>query len=86
MYSYWILKLADYYGKYSASDFEDKDISDFIKHLEDRQGLSASTIKQAANSLHFYFNTLSKKILKLKLTEGSRLEESKYMYQTKRKC
>jgi len=60
-YAYWVMRMADFFGKYEASEFTISDIEDFIRDMEDRQSLSSSTIKQAANALHFYFNTLEKK-------------------------
>jgi len=54
-YAYWIMRIADFFGKYEAAEFTISDITDFIKDIEDRQSLSSSTVKQAANALHFYF-------------------------------
>ncbi|MCK4454561.1 tyrosine-type recombinase/integrase [Candidatus Parcubacteria bacterium] len=59
-YSYWIYRLTDFFGKHSLHDFTLDDLSEFIRHLDEHENLAPSTIKQAANSLHFFFNTLGK--------------------------
>ena len=59
-YVYWINRLTDFFGKYSLCDFTLADLSEFMKHLDEKEDLAPSTIKQAANSLHFFFNTLGK--------------------------
>ena len=59
-YAYWIYRLTDFFGKYSLSKLTLDDVAEFIKSLDEKDGLSPSTIKQAANSLHFFFNTLGK--------------------------
>jgi len=59
-YAYWIFRLTDYFGKYLLSDFVIAEISEFMKDLDEKEGLSPSTIKQAASSFHFFFNTIGK--------------------------
>lgn len=59
-YGSWISRLTDFFGKYSLSDFTLEDVSEFMRSIDEKEGLSASSIKQAANSLHFFFNTLGK--------------------------
>ncbi len=59
-YAYWIYRLTDFFGKYSLSAFTLEDVSEFMKDLDEKERLSPSSIKQAANSLHFFFNTLGK--------------------------
>lgn len=59
-YAYWIYRLTDFFGRYSIRDFTLDDIAEFMKHLDEKEDLAASTIKQAANALHFLFNTLEK--------------------------
>lgn len=69
-YAYWVMRIGDFFGKYELSDFSEEDIAEFIKDIEDRQGLSSSTIKQAANALHFYFNTLGKRGIEVRGLRG----------------
>ncbi len=59
-YASWINRFTDFFGKYSLHDFTLDDVSEFMKFLDEKENLSPSTIKQAANSLHFFFNTLGK--------------------------
>lgn len=59
-YAYWIYRLTDFFGKYSLSQLTLDDVAEFMKSLDEKDGLSPSTIKQAANSFHFFFNTLGK--------------------------
>lgn len=65
-YAYWIYRLADFFGQYSLSELTFEDVSEFMRNLDEKEGLSPSTIKQAANSLHFFFNTLGKQNWKIK--------------------
>lgn len=60
LYAFWIYRLTDFFGKYSLTAFTLEDLSEFMKDLDEKEGLAPSSIKQAANALHFFFNTLGK--------------------------
>lgn len=59
-YGYWLSRLTEFFGKYSINDFTLDDVSEFMRSLDEKESLSASSIKQAANAFHFFFNTLGK--------------------------
>jgi len=65
-YRYWVFRICEYFGVYSSDEFDINDVSAFIRDLEDRQQFAASSIKQAENALHFFFNTLGKRGLEIK--------------------
>lgn len=65
-YAYWIYRLTDYFGVYIIDDILYEDVKEFIKSLEEKDGLSPSTVKQAVNALHFLFNSLARKEWEIK--------------------
>ena len=69
-YTYWVMRLCDFFGKYELDEFSEQDVSEFIKDIEERQDLASSTIKIAANALHLYFNTLGKRGYEIKGLRG----------------
>ena len=59
-YMHWVMRISDFFGKYKIEEFTADDVIEFIKDIEDRQGLSTGTVRVAENALHFFFNTLGK--------------------------
>jgi site-specific recombinase XerD len=42
-YGSWVSRFTDFFGKYSLSDFTLEDISEFMRSLDEKDGLSASS-------------------------------------------
>jgi site-specific recombinase XerD len=76
IYTDWVIKFADFFEEKSIDTLGQKEVEEFLSHLQKRLNTAPSSINQAFHSFKYLFNTIWNKNLNFDSIERPRRERS----------